>query len=538
MGKVAAYLQQHIWGEVSTRPQVLDTLSRDGSLLQIRPDLAVYPRTTNDVRKVARFAWQLAEKGHIMPITVRGGGTDQTGAAIGKGISLVTTRHLNRIFELDAKQKLIRVQPGVGLANLKDALLLHGLGIPSVITDEPIGTIGGAIASGAMTLGSSKSGDALDAIDKLEVVLANGDVIQTGRISKRELNRRKGAQGFEGDIYRGIDALIEDNQDTLDMIADNELQAAGYPGIVDVKRSDGSFDLAPLFTGSQGTLGVIVEMIVKAEFVSASRSVSVMCFTDPGLARDTIDRIENFDPASIEYYDAYFFEDAAKRGSVYDFYERARQLGELKSVVVVEFNDFSAKKRRNGQKKIAKMLAKANDIALVQADASDAEDLLALRDVRRFYQMPEANDAAVPPLMEGFYIPHDRMDDFCKSLAELENHLKVGLPLYGWPLQDIYFTSPMLHLSKVSDRQKVFKTLDELEKLISSFAGNMVAFGGEGRIKAKFAHRNLSDAEKELYAGIKKVFDPYNMLNPGVKQPGDLRDLVDKLTHDYMPPMA
>ena len=61
MSKVAAYLQEHILGEVIIQPSVLDTYSTDASILTVRPEMVVYRRVTNDIRKVARFAWQLAE---------------------------------------------------------------------------------------------------------------------------------------------------------------------------------------------------------------------------------------------------------------------------------------------------------------------------------------------------------------------------------------------------------------------------------------------------------------------------------------------
>jgi len=106
MSKVAAYLQEHILGEVSTNPAILAAFSHDMSVLEITPEMVVYPRVTNDIRKIARFTWQLAEKGHVLPLTVRGNGTDETGGAIGKGIIVTMPAHMNRIFEFDPKQKI------------------------------------------------------------------------------------------------------------------------------------------------------------------------------------------------------------------------------------------------------------------------------------------------------------------------------------------------------------------------------------------------------------------------------------------------
>ena len=75
MSKVAAYLQEHILGEVSTNPAILSSLSRDLSVLEMTPEMAVYPRATNDIRKIARFTWQLAEKGHAhLPLRAPAGG--------------------------------------------------------------------------------------------------------------------------------------------------------------------------------------------------------------------------------------------------------------------------------------------------------------------------------------------------------------------------------------------------------------------------------------------------------------------------------
>src|SRR5215218_2982529 len=83
MSKVAHYLQEHLLGEVMTSADARRHFSTDGSIFTLAPSLVTYPRNENDVRKTARFAWQLAERGRIIPITARGSGTDQSGAALG-----------------------------------------------------------------------------------------------------------------------------------------------------------------------------------------------------------------------------------------------------------------------------------------------------------------------------------------------------------------------------------------------------------------------------------------------------------------------
>ena len=316
MSKLAAYLRGHLAGEVVTRDDIREALASDGGVLSMKPEMVIYPRNTNDIRKVLRFSWQLAEKGHILPVTVRGGGTDTSGAAIGKGISLVMTAHMNQVYEYDAKQKLIRLQPGVTTVALENALMLQGTAL-HMLGDAPlVSTVGGAVANAAGGRYAGKYGTIDRAVEQLEVVLANGDVIQTGRINKRELSRRKGLQGFEGDIYRGIDGIIDEYGDVLDTLAAND--ATGYNTIADVKQKDGSFDLTPLFVGSQGTLGIISEMIMRSEFKSTHMAVGALVFQAADMARDALDQLYAMHPTFVEYFDAALFDKASSQGGNFE----------------------------------------------------------------------------------------------------------------------------------------------------------------------------------------------------------------------------
>ena len=130
-------------------------------------------------------------KGPDLPITARGNGTDTTGAAIGKGIILSTTAHMGRILELDTKQRMVRVQPGLNLKSLQETLHTHGLFLPSYPANYKYSTIGGAIANNAAGEKSQKYGSLRKWVDRLEVVLANGEVIQTGKINKKSLKNAR-----------------------------------------------------------------------------------------------------------------------------------------------------------------------------------------------------------------------------------------------------------------------------------------------------------------------------------------------------------
>lgn len=531
MSKIAQYLNEHISGEVSTKPDVRAAFSTDASFLTITPEMIVYPRVTNDIRKVARFSWQLAEKGHSLSITARGGGSDLTGGAIGKGIILNTTAHLTNIFELDVKQKLVRLQPGVTFGALNEALHLHGLHIPSFPLSAAYSTVGGAIANNSGGILSGISGTTLDWVHQLEVVLANGDVLQTERINKRELNRRKGLQTFEGEIYRQIDGLITDNEQLIhEKIATDIVDGAGYAGLAKVKHRDGSIDLTPLLVGSQGTLGIISEVIMKAEFVNKHHAVGVAGFESREAARDAADELAHLQPAYLEYIDGQLFAESLKRGKAYSFYREGFAEG---TVLIFGFTDFSERARARSLKKAEKLLQARGAFVASSTERHEAEALAAAREVTALHVMPEAADESAPPIFDAAYVPLSRFEDFTAAVDALAKKHHVKLPVYGSVLSSTYTVRPILQFKKIGDRQKVLKLLDEYSAIIEGYGGHLIGQGGEGRTKALFAYKHIDDDILALYDQVRQIFDPFGTLNAGVKQTTDLKALVSQLRDTY-----
>jgi len=531
MSKVAAYLQEHILGEVTTNPAVLAALGRDMSVLEITPEMAVYPRVTNDIRKIARFTWQLAEKGHVLPITVRGNGSDETGGAIGKGISVVMPAHMDKVFEFDAKQKLLRLQPGANAATVNAALQLQGMVVPSFPTSARYNTVGGIVSSGSNGPLAGKYGDVGDWVTQLEIVLANGDILQTERLSKRDLNKRKGLQTFEGEIYRSLDNLIEDNAQLIaEKIAVDVRDNTGYNAISKVKQKDGSFDLTPLFVGAQGTLGIISEMIMKTDFASASMAVAAVAFADAQAARDALDQLYELKPAFVETYDGDLFTMAEARGKKYDFLKNAG--GSVSTVVLVGFDDFSERARTKKLKRVEKLLAKT-DAYIETAEDEAADELMVLREVTALIAVPDGKTVSAPPLIDGAYVPRERSEEFLTAVKEMAAKYAIALPFHSRVLESTFYARPVLQLHKVGDKQKIFKLLDEYSNMVAYFGGHLIGNGSEGRVKARFAYAQLDPDVLALYSAVKAVFDPHGILNPGVKQPNELRQLIPHLRSSY-----
>src|SRR5487761_1860802 len=170
--KVAHYLQEHLVGEVISSTDARHHFSTDSSILQVAPSLIVYPRNEIDVRKTARFSWQLAERGRVIPLTARGAGTNQSGAALGSSILLVFPAHMNRILEIDSKANTVAVEPGINYGKLQQTLFTHGRFLPPYPASAEYSTVGGAISGNTAGEKSVKYGDTGAYVEGLRVVLA------------------------------------------------------------------------------------------------------------------------------------------------------------------------------------------------------------------------------------------------------------------------------------------------------------------------------------------------------------------------------
>jgi len=527
MNKIATYLNEHLLGEVAGSKAMRKRYSRDGSVLSITPEIIVFPRVTNDIRKVARFTWQLAEKGHPMGITMRGLGSDTTGGAIGKGIVISTPQYLKSIIDIATKDKLVHVQPGATFDATLSALQWQGLTLLGVNEEGPNGTIGGAIAGN--TLGSGENGIA-DSIKRLEVILANGDILETGRISRQNLSKKLGLQTFEGEIYRKLEGLIEDNSELIQQLADDPVRDnAGFSGIGRVKAKDGSFDLTPLFIGTQGTLGIISEAVLNAEFYSQDHTKAVITTADSGVANDIVDKIYELNPSALQVINGDLLRNADKQGIKFGL---LGGVDDISSVIYIDFNDFNRRTQQGKLKKLRKIVKKMN-IGMVDSSDHSIEEFNPIAALADTLGRIAPDDESPLPILDGFFVPASRFAEFEGGFAELAQKHHLELPTIMNVLSGTINVYPALKLDVVSDKQKIFKLMNDLAALVQRSGGAFVSNGAEGRLKANAAWSVLAEADITLFEQVRAIFDPFGTLNPDVKQKNDLRHVVSSLRSSY-----
>ena len=503
-------------GEVTDSPDVRRYFAHDGSVLQLAPAVVVYPKNENDVRKTVRFAWQLAERGKILPVTARGGGTSTTGAAIGSGIILAFAAHMNRVEEFNIKKRSLVLQPGMTYAVIEQMLKSHRLFLPPCPALPSYATIGGGIATSAIDEKSLKYGAAGQYVKSLRAVLSNGEVIETGPLDKKELNHKLGLQTLEGEIYRSLDKLLEENAQFIDRGRQGikaRFSSSGY-NLFDVKKEK-QFDLTPLLVGSEGTLGITTEVALDVKDYNPHTIQALISLDELGDLYEVLPRLLELKPSVLDMLNRAVVEQVKNLNPNQLNDVSLRE--EAPIHLLVEFDEAKESDQKKSVAVLQKIVDKAGAWCEIAENSENQERLLKLRDsVATIFIQPQGQSKALP-IAEDICVPVDKLVEFINKIEVI--YRGVGLPpsLWGHAGNGVVRMRPVLDLNQTGDRQKLFKLQDGLYAAAIQLGGSISAGNGDGRIRAPYIPLQYGEELYQLMLQVKKIFDPHNILNPGVK---------------------
>ncbi|TFC10772.1 FAD-binding protein [Cryobacterium algoritolerans] len=453
-------LQAELGTIVSVDPAELTAAraDRSGWVAAGLPLAVVRAGTVEHVQTTLRIAseWRV-------PVVTRGAGTGLAGGACGTDGSIVlSVAGMNRILEIRPEDELAVVEPGVINQHLNDALLEHGLWFAPDPASKDISSVGGNIATNAGGLLCAKYGVTREAVLGLTVVLADGSLLRTGRRTV------KGVTGY---------------------------------------------DLTALLTGSEGTLGVIVEAVVRARAITAGETVTIgAIFTDVGRAAAasalvTAARIrpavmELIDPVALALIAAHLGP-AASAGL---------PLG--RGAFLLLQTDGPAA-REEAEQAVA-VLRAAGGQARMSTDAASAERLL---DVRRAAHPALAAHGQV--LIEDVCVPRSRMKEMFDRIAEISAHSGVPIPTVAHAGDGNLHPNFIIPVDRFRgpDEQVVpepiWAAAGELFRAALDLGGTLTGEHGVGVLKRRWLAEELGDTSFTMQRRIKTVFDPLGILNPG-----------------------
>lgn len=529
VSKLVQYLQKQISGEVLASQEVLEYFATDGSIFTLMPAAVVYPRDTTDVRKAARLAWQLGEEGKQLSVTARGKGTDQAGGALGNGIMLVFPAHMNKL--LDLGKNSVTVQPGMVYGDLERTLQSHGRFLPPYPSSVDFSTLGGAVANNAAGEKTLKYGSTRNFVKSLQIVLANGQLITAEQISAQELNQKKGQTDVEGDIYRELEGLLIDNaaliESTRPKVSKN---SAGY-NVWDILGKRGSFNLANLLVGSQGTLGLVTEITFRTEPFNPNPDLLTAFFDDIEKAGTAVVQLQKFRPSAIEMVDRHLLEFLQKHNPAILEQVGIDELPEI--VLLVEFDDQNRRSLSRKAKKAHKTLHELAYERRIIPNHLEQESDWKLRHSAAAVIWQNHGTKKALPIIEDGVVPVEKLPDFLQRVYALfkKNHLEIAV--WGHAGNANFHMQPFLDLANTGDRQKLFKVMDEFYAMVIEMGGSTSAEHNDGRLRAPYLIDLYGQEMYDLFKAIKRIFDPYNILNPGVKIGVEKPDLLPMLRKEY-----
>jgi glycolate oxidase len=437
---------------VLTQAEDLIPYSFDGTAaLKQRPEAVVFPRSAAQVAECVRLAVSAG-----VPVVTRGSGTGLSGGSVPSPGSLVLClAQMNAILEVDAKNLTLRAQPGAITQRIDEAAAKHGLFYPPDPGSMRISTIGGNVAENSGGLRGLKYGVTRDYVMGLEVVLASGEIARLGNKCVKDV--------------------------------------AGY-------------SLKDLFIGSEGTLGIITEVLLKLVPRPAARRTMLALYDRIEDAAQTVSAIvaAHIIPCTLEFLDrmtAVCVEDYAHVGLPTD----------CEAVLLMETDGHPAVVADEGDRMEA--LARANGARDVRT-AKDEAEALQLASARRnaFSALARQRPTTI---LEDVTVPRSELAGMVRFIADTAREFDLQIGTFG------HMGDGNLHPTFLSDERdseemhRVHEALEAIVKRTLEVGGTITGEHGVGLAKKPWLRQQMGDASLELMRQIKRTLDPRGILNPG-----------------------
>ncbi len=462
----------------------------DASLYRVVPRVVVRPRHVDELMATVAVA-----SASGVPLTMRGAGTSIAGNAIGTGIVVDVAKHLNCVLEIDAEARTARVEPGTVHATLQRSLAGTGLRYGPDPSTHTRCTIGGMIGNNACGNRALGYGRAADNVAALRLVTAAGELLEIGPGGSADSATLTALR----DIVGGGMATIRTEFGRFGR------QVSGYS--LEHLLPENGFDVASFMAGTEGTLAVITEATVDLVADAAARHVVVLGYPTIADAADAVPALLPFGPVACEGLGV----------RIVDVY-RARhhavpEYPDGKGFLYVELAGDDARE----------LAATADDVVAASGAigfrhvTSPAEQAVLWR-IReegaglasRVWDRPALagwEDAAVPPQRLGEYLR-----DFERLLADHEVH---GEP-FG------HFGDGCVHVRidfPLDDEggHRIYRDfVTEAAALVAGYGGSLSGEHGDGRARSELLPAMYSAEAIALFEQVKGLFDPNDILNPGV----------------------
>jgi len=514
---LAADLHEAVAGDVRFDEYAQLLYATDGSIYQARPAGVVYPTDIEEVRAAVEVAVD-----HEVPVLPRGAGSSLAGQAVGPGcVVLDMTRHMDGILDVDPDGQTATVQPGVVQDDLDDHLAEHGLKFAPDPASSGRATIGGSIGNNSTGAHSVRYGITDAYTEEVKAVLPDGSLLHAREVvlDSDEYEEIVSKDDREAAIHETVRGLVADNEAEIEArYPDLKRRVSGYNlDRVIYENEDGEavINLAKLYVGSEGTLGVIVEATVGLVTVPEETALALYCFSDLVDAMEAVPEALDFEVSAVELMDDEVFRLAAESDGYSEYVEPIPE--GTKAALMLEFDselhdDFEG------------AIAETNAHFVDQGDAFDVIEAYSAEDQADIWRLRKA---AIPLLMslEGDPKPYPFIEDATVPPAELAEYVQE----FEGVLEDhdtsaAYFAHagsgtlhirPILNLKTEHDIEKMHSITEDVTDLVLKHHGAFSGEHGDGMARTEFNPEMYGPDLWQAFKEIKTTFDPEWLMHPG-----------------------
>ncbi len=438
-------------GEIIFEPAKLKEYSGDKWFAAHMPDAVVFPGDTKSVSKILAFASK-----HGIPVTARGGGYGYVGGAVPmRGGIVLSLERMNRILEINAKDFVAVVQPGVNTEKMAELAEKKGLFYPPDPASRANNFIGGNIATNAGGPRCLKYGVTRDYVLGLEVVLSDGRILRVGG------RTHKNKTGF---------------------------------------------DLVRLFVGSEGMLGVVTEATLKLIPLPPFRATLAAGFDSMANAIRALQAIlaAGFLPCALELADQFTLAAAAK-------YTKNNKLGVCKGHLIVELD--GQEKSVRGELPEVERIVKKFKPSFIERGFGD-EECESVWQIRREFSF-SLRATGLTKLNQDIVVPRGKLAELFAFATRLQKKSGLQLACFGHAGDGNIHTNIMVDMDKPGAHKKSEAALDELFRWVLAHGGAITGEHGIGLAKKRWWPLAVSKDVQDVHRELKRTLDPKGILNPG-----------------------
>ena len=510
--ELAAALDSRVDGEVRFDAYSRQLYATDASIYEVTPVGVVFPRSTADVAAVVSYC---ADR--EIPILPRGGATSLAGQTTNEAVVLDFTRHMDGIVDVDPDRRRARVQPGVVLGQLNDALADHELKFAPDPAWGDKSTIGGAIGNNSTGAHSLQYGKTDAYIKACEVVLADGTITRLDSVSVETVRDRADPEGdLEARLCAAVVDVLDKRATVEAAFPDLKRNVSGYnlDRLIEEAES-GEVNLARLLAGSEGTLAVVTEATVTLEPVPATKSMALLRYETLADAMADVAPILEHDPAAVETLDAVLLDLARETEEFGALTDELAPPG-TGAVLLVEFY---AEDDAAGRERVERLLADRRGERAVGAreahEPAARERFWTLRKSGLPILLSRTTDAKHISFIEDVAVPPAALPDFVAEFrAVLEEHDTVA-SFYGHAGPGCLHVRPLIDTKTETGLAAMRSIADRVTQLAAEYDGSVSGEHGDGRARTQWSRRRYGEAVWELFRGLKRAVDPDWLLNPG-----------------------